>query len=104
MKRIIFCVLLVLCGYLNACNSSTQTSGKLLESGLSIYRSYCASCHGSKGNAGIGGAKNLTTAIVSAAEATAIITNGKGAMKQYGNQLTKEQIDSVVVYVIGLRK
>lgn len=69
------------------------------ETGINIYQSRCTSCHGFDGKMGFGGAKDLTETELSIEKIIYQVTNGKGAMAPYKNLLSKEEIDSVSVYV-----
>lgn len=80
--------------------------------GEDVFKSKCASCHGAdgSGDTGVGksmGLKSLASPAVqgaSAADLTAIITNGKGKMPAYKSRLTEAQIADVVSYVKSLKK
>jgi mono/diheme cytochrome c family protein len=82
------------------------------EGGGDVFKARCAMCHGATGagDTAMGktmGLRDLGSADVqkqSDADLSGIITNGKGKMPKYDGKLTKEQIDSVVVFVRSLKK
>ena len=71
-------------------------------SGLTIYNNGCAPCHGAKGDAGVGGAGNLTASKLSDEEIYAIIKSGKNSMPAFG-YLSENEINEVTVFVKTLR-
>jgi len=79
----------------------------------SIYDKRCASCHGKDGKANtfkgkLRSARNLTDpewqADVSDERIFNSITNGRGKMPTYGKKLSEAEINSLVLYVRGLKK
>ncbi len=75
-----------------------------------IWTQHCASCHGKDGggNTMMGkklGVKNYTKEQgFSDAEATNIITNGKGKMKGFKDKLSNADVKALVAYVRSLKK
>ena len=78
-----------------------------------LYFRKCASCHGKDGKAKtfkakLNSARNLTDpewqAEVSDERIFNSITNGKGRMPSFGKKLSEPEINSLVVYVRGLKK
>ncbi len=73
----------------------------VLAQGQQVYRSYCASCHGSKGG-GASGPKLAGVVEVEfpdIADHIAIIADGKGGgMPAFKDRLTAEQIEAVARY------
>ncbi|MBC7412262.1 MAG: SirB2 family protein [Bacteroidia bacterium] len=69
-----------------------------------IYTSNCANCHGEQGNLMLAGATNLQTSTLTQPEMVMQITNGKGAMPAFGEQLNDAQINAVAEYIVTLRK
>lgn len=72
--------------------------------GESVYKTYCVTCHGLNGDAGINGAKNLQATVLSDEDVLNRIANGKGLMNGYKHNLTSDQIKSVADYIKVLRK
>ncbi len=68
-----------------------------------LYKARCATCHGATGQpSAIGkkmGAQDLAAAKLSVADATRIITDGKGKMPAYKSKLSPDQIDALAKYV-----
>lgn len=78
-----------------------------------LYLKKCASCHGKDGRAKtfkakFNSARNLADpewqARVSDERIFNSITNGKGKMPNFGKKLSELEINSLVVYVRGLKK
>ena len=82
------------------------------DSGESVYKAKCASCHGpdGKGQTAIGkrlNLKDLTSGDVQNkhdSELKLIIQDGKGKMPAYKGKLTDEQIESLVTYLRALKQ
>jgi mono/diheme cytochrome c family protein len=80
--------------------------------GATTFRSRCIACHGADatGNTKLGKqlkAANLHSRKVqatSADELKQVITNGKGKMPEFGDQLSTAEIEQVVKYVRGLSR
>lgn len=71
--------------------------------GKAVYEAKCVNCHGSDGKLGLSGAKDLTASSLSHDEKKEIILNGKNAMMGFRDQLTDEQVESVVTYISQLK-
>ncbi|MCP3936544.1 MAG: hypothetical protein GY708_14355, partial [Actinomycetia bacterium] len=78
---------------------ATTTPGQG-SSGASVYASYCAGCHGSAGQGGIGPA--LADRALSEAAIRSATANGVGSMPGFSGSLTAAEIDAVTSYVVGL--
>jgi mono/diheme cytochrome c family protein len=65
--------------------------------GKSLFEANCASCHGSDGKKGLGGAKDLTAAVLDVAAIKEIILHGKGAMPAAA--VSDEQANTIAEYV-----
>ncbi|HRN93354.1 MAG: SirB2 family protein [Chitinophagales bacterium] len=81
---------------------TTAEAGNSLAIGKKVYTEACAACHGDTGNAGLAGAKDLTTSTLNHEEVLSIIQTGKNSMPAY-KKLTTEQIEGVAQYVESLR-
>ncbi|WP_226389596.1 c-type cytochrome [Penaeicola halotolerans] len=64
-----------------------------------IYAQACENCHGADGKKGLYKAAALGASTLSYDEKVTIITNGKGIMPKFGNQLSDQQIMSLVTYI-----
>lgn len=82
-----------------AAQKSSQT-GVSAPDGMAVFRKNCVVCHGSDGNLGLNGAKDLSLSVLTAAERTAIVINGKNLMTPFGKILRPEEIDAVVQYTL----
>lgn len=82
-----------------ATNEETQ-----LNKGKAIYTQVCSACHGPEGNLQLAGAANLQISKLSKEEKINIVTNGKNAMMAYKDQLSEQDIASVVEYTETLKK
>ncbi|MFP5469955.1 MAG: c-type cytochrome, partial [Bacteroidia bacterium] len=73
-------------------------------SGEKIYNQWCVVCHGYKGNANIGGAKDLSVSPLSSDEKTHIILNGSAnkLMRGFQNDLSEEELEALLQYVESL--
>lgn len=69
-----------------------------------IYRKFCVNCHGEAGNMAKFNAADLTTSTMGMQERIAIITNGKGLMAPYKDDLSAEEIEALAVYLTTLRR
>lgn len=72
-----------------------------LREGREIYRSRCASCHGSGGGGGVGpalGDGRVVERYPDIADEIAIVRDGRGVMPAYEGVLTAEQLEAVVGY------
>lgn len=82
------------------------------ESGESVYKAKCASCHGAdgKGQTPMGKRLNLKDLASSDvqnkhdSELKLLIQDGKGKMPAYKGKLTDEQIESLVTYIRSLKQ
>ena len=79
--------------------------------GAAVYKSKCAMCHGPNGDASSGMAKSMGLKPLnspdvqkqSAADMTALVTNGKGKMPAFKGKLSDEEVSAVVTYVKSLK-
>lgn len=65
--------------------------------GLAVYQKQCMVCHGENGDAGLAGAANLKTSLLSKADKSIIVANGKGSMPKFSH-LSQNEIDAVLAY------
>lgn len=100
MAKKYFFVLVVL----SALFSLAAAQKKSGSSGKQIFEDKCARCHGSDGTKGKWGAKNLQKSRLEEAELTRIVSKGKNFMPSWEKRLSKEEMNSVLGYVKGLRK
>ncbi|PYS49301.1 MAG: hypothetical protein DMF68_10460 [Acidobacteria bacterium] len=93
--------------------SGGPSSASSDRSAAALYRSYCATCHGSDGRAKtIKGKLKHTRDITDAQWQDNVsdervfnsISNGRGKMPGFGKKLSETEIDSLVNYVRRLRK
>ena len=68
-----------------------------------LYEAHCNECHGFDGSLGKFSATNLKTSTMFFTKKVELITNGKGMMKGFGNELTKEEIEKIAGYLIHLK-
>lgn len=70
-----------------------------------IYTERCASCHGEQGEGVYGPAiagSASATKFPDPAEQVRIVLEGKGRMRAYAGELTREQVEAVIAYVRAL--
>ncbi len=75
-----------------------------IEKGQAVYQQVCQNCHGTDGQAGIGGAKNLAESKLGPDERLKLIGRGKGLMPGYGKTLQPDEIEAVSAFVAGFVK
>ncbi len=87
-------------------NTKTESTGatEVGISGAQLYTDNCVVCHGQDGKAGMSGATDLATSVLSHENTVAVITNGRNGMRAFSNQFTKEEIDAIAKHVETLRK
>lgn len=68
------------------------------------YKMYCTTCHGTKGDLNINGAKDLTVSKTSMEESVAQVYHGKGLMTPFRGILKDEEIVAVSKYIVKLRR
>ena len=68
------------------------------------YKMYCTTCHGTKGDLNINGAKDLTISKTSLVESVAQVYHGKGLMTPFRGILKDEEIVAVSKYIVKLRR
>jgi cytochrome c oxidase subunit 2 len=87
---------------LGACSSSEQAkpADPVLARGQEVYGANCASCHGQKGQGGLGPNLQTVGERLSVEQETDTITNGrKGTqMQAWGPKLSADDINAVVRY------
>lgn len=89
---------LVLMGFLYACSQFPEADGR------EIYKSYCVSCHGAKGNMGGNGAFDLSTSALSLEGRIQVIHTGRNTMASFKTLLSQEQIRAVAEYTLELKE
>ena len=83
-------ILFFLMAFLGVSCSETSDdllTGSPLEKGEQLYQINCVRCHGSDGNKGASGAKQLSKSKLSKNQIIDIIKNGKGVMPSYKNTI-----------------
>jgi mono/diheme cytochrome c family protein len=93
-------------------SSLLLTSPAFGQRGAGLYKSKCADCHGTygKGDTTIGESMHLRSLAspevqkLSDKDLTAWITDGKGAMPGYKDELSAGQIKDLVAYIRALGK
>jgi cytochrome c6 len=102
MKTALFSFALI---FLFACSGgSGEKSKREPMGGQQVYTMYCTACHGADGTMGFSGATNLKTSVLPLEDRIKIVTHGKNIMNAFKGVLTKEEIESVSVYVESLRQ
>lgn len=96
-----------------AASSEVALQNESPRSATSLFAKSCASCHGKDGRsktfkAKFNHARDLTDpqwqASVSDERMANSITNGRGKMPRFGKKMSEAEIDSLVLYVRGLKK
>jgi len=68
------------------------------------YKMFCTTCHGTKGDLNVNGAKDLTVSSTSLEESVAQIYHGKGLMTPFKGILNDAEIVAVSKYIVKLRR
>lgn len=97
-----FLLLLTLGLILSGCPASSDPAAAVHAS--ENYLQKCASCHGTQGDLGLGGAKNLRVSTLDKAQIIQQIQVGKGVMPPFEGRLSESEIEQVADYVVTLRK
>lgn len=90
--------------FMFSCKLEKKDEATVIPDGKAIYMDRCTSCHGSNGQLGFGGAKDITASVKSIEEIVNQVTNGKGAMAPYKNILSAEEIRAVSEHAFSMRK
>ena len=115
MKKIFF--ILILTGLSFSCGNSdkppfetkkqpdTQNKETVVSSasGEELYAQKCTACHGDDGNLGVAGAKKIPASAMTQQERENIITNGKGTMPAFKDQISSEEIKKIAEYTLTLK-
>ncbi|WP_299759080.1 cytochrome c [uncultured Pontibacter sp.] len=75
-----------------------------LANAKAIYTQLCATCHGTDGARGLGGAANLQVSNLSQHNRVNVIENGRGLMPAFGSQLSDEEVQALAAYTMTLKK
>ena len=81
-----------------------QNKVALSTNAKAIFNDKCTLCHGEDGRKGTLSAADLSISTMSIDEKIQIITNGRGAMVGFQDQLSKEEIETVAMYLTMLKK
>lgn len=87
-------------------NTKTDSSGNapVAISGSQLYMDNCVVCHGVDGKAGMSGATDLATSVLSHQNTVDVIANGRNGMRAFSNQFSKEEIEAIAKHIESLRK
>lgn len=99
-------------GLFSACGSSSSApstttdsaSSKPEQAAVALFAAKCVSCHGTDGQAQIGGAANLAKSTLDKIAITDVISNGRKAMRPYKGELSPAQLEELANYVLTLKK
>lgn len=90
-----------------SCSPPTMTNPETGEvDGAKVYKNYCNSCHGPKGDRGLSNAADLSVSTLKEDEIRQIILYGTGnGMSAYKSVITEdEEIDALVKHVKSLQQ
>jgi mono/diheme cytochrome c family protein len=75
-------------------------SGDFAEDGADLYNRNCASCHGGRGQGGIGPqlAASVSEKYAEVGDQVLVVLAGRGGMPAFGSTLDDEQVAAVVDY------
>jgi mono/diheme cytochrome c family protein len=83
---------------------STATPQESQEFGQEVYKANCAACHGLDGMKGLGGATDLSKSQLNKAGIIDVVTNGRGNMTPFKDQLSEHEIDATADFILTLKK
>lgn len=103
MRNILFVPLVFLVFSCSDSNNSDGNEPKEI-SGVELYNQWCVVCHGDKGNALIGGAKDLSISSLSLEDKKNIILNGSESklMRGFKDDLSTEELDALLQHIESL--
>jgi mono/diheme cytochrome c family protein len=81
--------------------TGAQAHEATLLAGRKVFSAECASCHGTRGQGGVGPTfqdGKLLRDVPNAEDQVAFVTQGKGIMPSFAGVLTHSQLESVVAY------
>jgi mono/diheme cytochrome c family protein len=81
--------------------TGAQANDATLLAGRKVFSAECASCHGARGQGGVGPTfqdGKLLRDFPNAEDQVAFVTQGKGIMPSFAGVLTHSQLESVVAY------
>jgi mono/diheme cytochrome c family protein len=81
--------------------TGAQAQDATLLAGRKVFSAECASCHGARGQGGVGPTfqdGKLLRDFPNAEDQVAFVTQGKGIMPSFAGVLTHSQLESVVAY------
>ncbi len=80
-----------------------EVTPEVLDEGKEIFAARCAACHGEDGKGVVQNTPDFTSpeymARISMAAQFEVVTNGRGAMPPWGNQLTEDERWAVLTYI-----
>ena len=77
----------------------TLTETTTANDGASIYRFNCSSCHGNRGQGGIGPSLQGVDDRLDRSDITRVVTEGRQRMPAWGERLSEAQIEAVVAHL-----
>jgi|LakMenEpi03Aug12_release.lakeMendotaPanAssembly.Ray.scaffolds.fasta_scaffold817413_2 mono/diheme cytochrome c family protein len=86
-----------------SCSNNSPSNGKAY-SGEELYNNRCAACHGTDGNAGISGARDLSKSTLDDNMARVVILHGKGSMPPFKTVLSPEEVELIIKHIDKLKK
>lgn len=96
---------IIIFGFLVSCSSPEKDENKTTKiDSKYLYTLKCAACHGTSGDLGAAGAKDLSISKLTDNELKKIITEGKSGMPAFQSSLSSEEIDEIINFVKHLRK
>jgi mono/diheme cytochrome c family protein len=81
--------------------TGAQAHDATLLAGQKVYSAECASCHGARGQGGVGPTFHdgrLRRDFPTAGDQVTFVSNGRGVMPSFAGVLTRAQLESVVAY------
>lgn len=103
-------ILICLLVSLSSCEDGSDATNNVNDTvpvgyGKELYTNNCLACHGEAGDLGAGGASDLITSKLEGSDVAKVIEKGRKGMPPHSHVYSSSaELDSLVVYVLTLRK
>ncbi|GAB4132448.1 MAG: hypothetical protein Fur0041_03770 [Bacteroidia bacterium] len=92
-------------GIILSCGNENKSTSQAAPAspGQELYAANCSMCHGADGKLMAAGAFDLSVSTLPKEAVQAVIANGRGGMRAFGNELSKEKISEITDYIMTFR-
>lgn len=103
-SRIVLSICVLAAGvFVYSCGEGSAQQPATGGDGATLYSNNCVVCHGQDGKAGMTGATDLSTSVLSHEAAIDVVIHGRNGMRAF-SELSKDDIEAVVKHIETLRK